>query len=297
MTRKPASVLRVAIVLAALLVVTLPSAGLAVPGDGDNNVPGIPVSASPISAQLDSVSDTDDVRSAWLEAGDTLTITLNRTGTFTTGFTPNLYLYAPGTTDIRLFSPVRHAEGVVMPKTITYVAPSAGLFFIDMYAPDTGTPESGEVLLTWSVLRPVFRFYNAGRNTHFFTSSAEERAMVIATWPHIFTDEGVAYYMNPFNNSTPLYRFYNRVSGSHFYTASAAERAMVNATWPHIFTDEGATYAVNPVPVLNSIPIYRFYNLQNSSHFYTASDTERDTVIANWPHIYRYEGPAFYLGQ
>jgi hypothetical protein len=43
--------------------------------------------------------------------------------------------------------------------------------------------------------------------------------------------------------------------------------------------------------------VYRFYNLQNGSHFYTASAEEADMVIAAWPTVYRYEGPVFWLGQ
>lgn len=297
MTRKPASVLRALIALTALAVMVLPSAGFALPIDADNNIPGIPMTASPVSAHLDSLTDTDDVRSIWLEAGDTLSVTLYRTGTFTAGFTPNLYLYAPGTSDIRLFSPIQHVEGVIMPKAITYVAPWTGVYFLDMYAPDTGSPESGDVLLAWSVLRPVFRFFNVNNGTHFYTPNVGERDTVMANWPHIYRYEGVAYYTNPHNNTQPLYRFFNLRNGSHFYTASPEERDHVIRTWPTVLRYEGETYSVNRSPVPGCVPVYRFYQVRNGSHFYTASDAERDTVIANWPTIYRYEGPAFYLGQ
>ena len=146
-------------------------------------------------------------------------------------------------------------------------------------------------------LSPVYRFYNFTNNTHFFTPSAAERDNVIATWPDVYRFEGIAYNTNPANNIQPLYRFYNRRSGSHFYTASATEADHVVATWPDIFTYEGQTYKVSPSPVFGSATVYRFFNKTNGSHFYTASETERDNVIATWPHIYTYEGPAFWLGQ
>ncbi len=146
-------------------------------------------------------------------------------------------------------------------------------------------------------LAPVYRFYNFTNNTHFFTPSAEEADSVIANYPRVFRYEGICYYTNPANNTQPLYRFYNRRSGSHFYTASATEADHVIATWPDIFTYEGQTYKVSPSPVFGSTTVYRFYNLTNGSHFYTASEDERDTVIATWPHIYSYEGPTFWLGQ
>lgn len=146
-------------------------------------------------------------------------------------------------------------------------------------------------------LMPVFRFYNFTNGTHFFTPSETERDTVIATWPNVFRYEGIAYYTNPANNTQPLYRFYNKVSGSHFYTASADEANTILAKWPNVFSLDGQTYAVCPSPVPNSIPVYRFFNRTNGSHFYTASADERDTVIARWSNVYTFEGPAFYLGQ
>jgi hypothetical protein len=144
---------------------------------------------------------------------------------------------------------------------------------------------------------PVYRFYNRTNGTHFFTDSAAERDMVSATWPDVFSYEGVAYTTNPYNNTQPLYRFYNKASSSHFYTASAEEAATILVRWPAVFTLDGQTYAVNPAPVANSVPVYRFYNLRNGSHFYTASSEEANRVIATWPDVYHYEGTAFWLGQ
>ena len=147
------------------------------------------------------------------------------------------------------------------------------------------------------VLAPVYRFYNVTNGTHFYTNSAAERDHVIATWPNIYSFEGTAYWMNPANNTQPLTRLYNRVSGSHFYTASPAEAATALARWSNVFSLDGLTYAVNPGSVANSLPVYRFYNLRNGSHFYTASESEKADVIAKYPTVYRFEGPAFYIGQ
>jgi hypothetical protein len=40
-------------------------------------------------------------------------------------------------------------------------------------------------------------------------------------------------------------------------------------------------------------PVFRFYNKVNGSHFYTASESERLTVIRRWPETYTFEGPAY----
>jgi hypothetical protein len=44
-----------------------------------------------------------------------------------------------------------------------------------------------------------------------------------------------------------------------------------------------------------TVVVYRFYNQGSGAHFYTASVEERDYVIATWPDLFTYEGPAFYL--
>lgn len=150
---------------------------------------------------------------------------------------------------------------------------------------------------TASTLAPIYRFYNVTNGTHFYTDSASERDMVIAKWPAVFNYEGEAYYLNPTNNTQPLTRLYNHVSSSHFYTANPGEAANALAKWPNVFTLDGLTYTVNTTAVANSLPVYRFYNVRNGSHFYTASESEKNNVIAKWPDIYSYEGPAFWIGQ
>lgn len=161
---------------------------------------------------------------------------------------------------------------------------------------------AGEVPLTGSAsflanLEPVYRFYNAGAGTHFFTNTAGERDMVIATWPAIFNYEGSAYCTNPLNNTQPLFRFYKPSSSSHFYTADESERDSVIAALSHVYTYDGPTYSVTRYPDGGGLPVYRFYNVRNGSHFYTADAAERDHVAATLTSVYRYEGPAFWLGQ
>ncbi len=265
-------------------------------GSPDDNVPAVPIPPTRVQTWLDSFSDWDDVYSVWLNAGDVLTLSLTRGATYTAGFYPNLYLYAPGTTNVWDESPVAAAEGAIFPKSISYGAPSSGYYYVDVFEL-TGTHEQGEAYLSWKVSSPVYRFYNFANNTHFFTPSLDEANMVIATWSNIFRYEGIAYYTNPANNTQPLYRFYNRNSRSHFYTASLEEANTIVARYSNVFTYDGLTYAVNVAPVAGSSPVYRFYNLRNGSHFFTISAQEADMVIATWPTVYRYEGPAFWVGQ
>lgn len=143
---------------------------------------------------------------------------------------------------------------------------------------------------------PVYRFYNVGTGTHFYTASADEKISVLTNLAAVYRLEGVAYSLNTLNaaNGTSLYRFYNLRSGTHFYTASAAEKDAVLASLSTVYRLEGVAYNVSTSAAGNTA-VYRFYNVRSGTHFYTASIEEKNSVQANQGAIYRFEGPAFYL--
>lgn len=151
---------------------------------------------------------------------------------------------------------------------------------------------------TAAVGRPVYRFYNKAKDNHFYTIDAAEKDAVIATLADTYVFEGVAYNVAPsFPNVDPLYRFYSPKLGSHFYTVSQAERDRVIATLGETYTYEGIAYDVCLPEVFGTLNIYRFYNLKNGSHFYTASVAERDLVLADPSGTYAYEGVGFHVFQ
>lgn len=141
----------------------------------------------------------------------------------------------------------------------------------------------------------VYRFYNSKSGTHFYTPWVAERESVRANLSHIYTYEGIAYVTSPTTDIHPLYRFYNFRVGSHFYTADASERDSVIAHLGYIFSYDGPTYGVSLAPSPGVRPVYRFYNIRNGSHFYTASEAERQNVQDTLGAIYQFEGPAFYI--
>jgi hypothetical protein len=143
----------------------------------------------------------------------------------------------------------------------------------------------------------VYRFYNRTSGTHFYTQSTAEAQIVLDRWWNVYAYEGIAYFVNPTDNADALYRFYNTRTGSHFYTVSAEERDAVIAQWPDLYAYEGVAYYVCATQTSCSSPVYRFYDVSNGSHFYTASDVERDTIIARWSGTYLYEGVAFWVCQ
>lgn len=141
----------------------------------------------------------------------------------------------------------------------------------------------------------VYRFLNTLTGVHFFTASTEERDWVQANLP-VFQYEGPAFFALPLGDEalTPVFRFYNKVSGTHFYTVSSAERDEVIARFSDVFDFEGVSWHASSQTGAGWRPIYRFFNTQTGTHFYTASTTERDNV-RNTLTQYLYEGIGYYV--
>jgi hypothetical protein len=104
---------------------------------------------------------------------------------------------------------------------------------------------------------------------------------------------GPESYKCPVPNITTVYRFYNVQNNSHFYTASMLEKDYVISKWPNIYHYEGVAYSFNASNPDNNVPLYRFYNKQNGSHFYTSSELEKNYVNSHWSNIYNLEGVAY----
>ncbi len=93
----------------------------------------------------------------------------------------------------------------------------------------------------------------------------------------------------------PVYRFWSPVLERHFYTLSAAERDKLINNYSGVWTYEKVAYyafADNTEP--GTAPVYRFWSGELNTHFYTASQAERDKLINNYPQVWAYEGIAFY---
>ena len=158
-------------------------------------------------------------------------------------------------------------------------------------------------------LKPVYRFYNNQRGTHFFSQSITEKNFISANYPQ-FSFENAVFnaYSNPDTvNATvtrsPVFRFYNSATQSHFYTIDVAEKDAIVAKisagiWPQ-YAFEGTSWYGKTAAQFTSapdgtIPLYRFYRT-NGTHFYTASATEKASIQANLSAYYTYEGIAYYV--
>lgn len=142
----------------------------------------------------------------------------------------------------------------------------------------------------------VFRFYRPNNGTHFFSASVEERDSVRINNTYL-SYEGPAFMVASASGSglSPVHRFLNRYNGTHFYTISDSERASVVANLSHIYVYEGVAWYTRDasVPVSGMVNVHRFYRKSAGTHLYTASDEEKDYIIANYSANYTYEGVAY----
>lgn len=147
---------------------------------------------------------------------------------------------------------------------------------------------------------PVYRFWSPLNSKHFYTISEAEKDSVIATYAsNVWTYEGVAFYAFTTDsqpNLAPVYRFWSPQHSAHFYTISEAERNSIIATYPaFIWTYEGVGFYAYPEgsQPAGTSPVYRFWSGSLGAHFYTISEAEKDSVVANLP-TWQYEGIAWY---
>lgn len=154
---------------------------------------------------------------------------------------------------------------------------------------------AAQAVATSNIPKDVFRFYNTNTGAHFFTMSVAERDYIQNTYP-FFSYEGSSFlaYTDADPALSPVYRFYNKITGTHFYTINAAEKDHVIATWPTIFNYEGIAWYASTVSGTDLVPVYRFFNAHTGTHFYTASATEKDHIIATW-NWFSFEGIAYYV--
>lgn len=118
------------------------------------------------------------------------------------------------------------------------------------------------------------------------------------TRPGSYTPEGTAFYAYPDDSveeTVPVYRFYDPVSGDHFYTPSETEKTNLEGNPDTSYRYEGIAFYAYPDDAFDgTIPVYRFYNSNSGDHFYTRSEAEKATLIANPGWSYRYEGVGWY---
>jgi predicted outer membrane repeat protein len=111
-------------------------------------------------------------------------------------------------------------------------------------------------------LLPVYRFWSAKLDAHFWTISEEERANLLKNYPGVWTPEGVAFYAYPPGRqplgTLPVHRLWSNRLGYHFYTISEGEKNKLLKNYPQIWQYEGVAWYAYGTGGLPENTIYTF---------------------------------------
>ncbi len=170
-----------------------------------------------------------------------------------------------------------------------------------IYFSRDGSSSIGKLDLASSLIprtSKVFRFWSEQKRGHFYTATPIERNQIIDNYPsNVWQYENEAYstYSSQAPETTPVYRFWSDSKQKHFFTIDPSEKAYVEANFPrHIWKYEGIAFYAFPANKFGSKPVYRFWSNKFQGHFYTISESEKNSVIANYSSDWSFEGIAFY---
>jgi hypothetical protein len=149
------------------------------------------------------------------------------------------------------------------------------------------------------MIRDVYRFWSPVISRHFYTIDTAERDKLVNEYAAVWTYEGPVYKAatSAFQKGLlPVYRFWSPTGTSHLYTIDEAEKDKLIKEYSSYWIFEGVAFYAYPEgsQPAECLPVYRFWNVTDNSHFYTMDVSERDKIIREYPNIYTYEGVAFY---
>ncbi len=87
-------------------------------------------------------------------------------------------------------------------------------------------------------------------------------------------------------NQVGVYRFFDDGTGTQFLTGSVSEADAVIATRPDLAYEGLAMAGIAPgTNDPNAVPVYRFFDAANGTHFFTASQAEANAIAATRPDL------------
>lgn len=201
--------------------------------------------------------------------------------------------------------PVERSEQVAVelaqnPAVLQYTAPVDNLGYrvvsslAGIFTPSVA-PSPSTAYVT-GLYKAVKRFRMPDGKGYLFTSNEAEIAFM-----QQFPDwvlEGDAFFAASGTNPglSPVYRFRNLLNNSYLFTINEVEKQYIIDNFSMYFVQEnGAAWYSSAVPAVGFSPLYRFRNKTNGSYLFTASEAEKNAIVANFPTIFALEGIGYYV--
>jgi predicted phosphodiesterase len=145
---------------------------------------------------------------------------------------------------------------------------------------------------------PVYRFWSPSYGRHFYTIDEAERDKLQTRYARVWTYEGPAFRAFPTRSDdrlSPVYRFWSELLNTHFYTIDEQEAKSLILNHSDAWTYEGIRFYAYPSgsQPAGTIPVHRFWSGSLGTHFYTADDRERFSMVSDQADVWQYEGVAY----
>ena len=168
----------------------------------------------------------------------------------------------------------------------------SGKAYLDSFRLDSGT-------LVVTRRTNVYRFWSPITGRHFYTTSEDEKNVLVNEYSNTWTFEGVAFQTATaasLPGLAPVHTFRAQNGQAQFYTISEREKDGILRDYAYAYRYDGVAFYAYPKGQQPSEtrPVHRFASLTDSGHFYTADENEANLLQDNYPQVFAYEGIAFY---
>jgi alpha-tubulin suppressor-like RCC1 family protein len=146
---------------------------------------------------------------------------------------------------------------------------------------------------------PVQRVQNTTLyGAYFFSIYPSEITTALAGNPN-WALEGPAFWASLATGADlyPVHRFRNKINGSYLYSIYETERADIATNYAATFEYEGVAWYARQTAAAGWSTLWRFRNKTNGTYLFSAYESEKNAIVANYPDVFQLEGPAYYVRQ
>ena len=147
--------------------------------------------------------------------------------------------------------------------------------------------------------RPVQRVQNTTLyGAYFFSIYPTEVNNALATNPNWHL-EGPAFLASLATGTDlyPVHRFRNKTNGSYLYSIYETEFTTIITNYASFFEYEGTAWFARKTPAAGWSALYRFRNKTNGTYLFSAFESEKNEIVANYSAVFAFEGIAYYVRQ